>query len=173
MPDAFERLVGDAFEALPAPVRRLHREGGRRSYDGEVVVRRGRGPLARLCGWATRLPPSGAAPIQVEIDSTPSCETWSRHVGGHVMASRLWDHDGLLHERLGLVTFGFRLEASAAGLRWTVARVRALGLPLPAGWFRDVRADETEQDGRYAFRVTAALPGVGLLVDYRGTLDVR
>ena len=172
MPDAFERLVGDAFDALPAPVRRLHRAGGQRSYDGQVIIRRGGGLLSRLCGWATRLPPSCAAPIRVEIISAPTCETWARHVGRHIMASRLWDADGLLHERLGAVTFGFRLHASPEGLVWTVARVRALGLPLPAAWFRDVRAREAEQDGRYTFHVTATLPWIGLLVDYRGALDV-
>ena len=142
MSDAFERVVGERFGVLPAAVRRLHRAKGRRSYHGDVVVCRGKGLLSRLCGWATRLPPPGAAPIRVEITSTPACETWARHVAGHVMASRLWADAGLLNERLGLVTFGFRLHASSNGMAWTVARVRVLGIPLPARFFRGVCAVE-------------------------------
>ena len=168
----FERLLPDSFGQLPPTVIALHRAGGRRSYHGEVVVRRGSGLLSRLCGWATRLPPAGSAPIRVDIDALPDHEVWTRHVAGHAMSSRLWKRRDLLCERLGLVTFGFRLHASAEGLAWTVARVRVLGLPLPARFFHGVRALESGRDGRYTFHVAAALPGIGPLVDYRGTLDV-
>ncbi|MEI2454079.1 DUF4166 domain-containing protein [Lysobacter firmicutimachus] len=58
------------------------------------------------------------------------------------------------------------------GLSWRLVRVRALGLPLPARWFAGVRAREFERDGRYHFDVAAQLPAVGLLVRYRGWLDV-
>jgi hypothetical protein len=172
MRNVFERLVGDAFEQLPATVQRLHRATGDRAYLGEVQVERGSGPLSRLCGWATRLPPAGQASIRVRIASTPGREVWSRHVAGHVMTSSLRAHHGLLEERLGLVTFGFELSATGDGLSWTVRRVRALGVPLPARLFRRVQARESERGGRYAFHVVAALPIAGLLVDYRGLLDV-
>ena len=143
-----EGLVADGFGRLPPAVRRLHRASGRRSYHGEVVVRRGTGLLSRACGRATRLPPAGSAAIRVDIDSTPGREAWTRHVAGHAMSSRLWGSGGLLRERLGLVTFGFRLRASADGLDWTVERVHVLGLPLPARLFAGVHAREAERDGR-------------------------
>ncbi|MGO1071164.1 DUF4166 domain-containing protein [Lysobacter sp. CA199] len=63
--------------------------------------------------------------------------------------------------------------ASDPGLTWRLVRVRALGLPLPLGWFGGVHAREFERDGRYRFDVRAALPGIGLLVHYRGWLDVE
>jgi len=172
MPMLFERLAGNRFEMLPPTVKQLHRASGRRSYRGEVVVRRGTGVLSRLCGLATRLPRPGNSAIEVRIVSDLERETWSRHVAGHVMSSRLWGHGGLLNERLGLVTFGFRLDASDEGLTWTVERVHLLGLPLPVRLFRGVHARESEEDGRYTFHVVAVLPGVGPLVDYRGFLDV-
>lgn len=167
----FERLLPGGFEQLPPTVIGLHRAGGRRSYYGEVVVRRGTGLLSRLCGWATRLPPAGSGPIRVDIASAPDRETWVRHVSGHAMPSRLWSSEGLLRERLGLVTFGFRLHASAEGLAWTVERVHVFGLGLPAQLFRGVHALESERDGRYTFQVSATLPGVGPLVEYQGALD--
>ncbi len=88
------------------------------------------------------------------------------------MPSRLWDADGLLRERLGLATFDFRLDVLDGELIWRVERVRALGIPLPARFFRGVVAREFEQDGRYRFDVRAELPMLGLLVHYRGWLDV-
>lgn len=63
-------------------------------------------------------------------------------------------------------------ELEDPGLYWRLMRVRALGLPLPASWFSGVRAREFERDGRYHFDVAAQLPLVGLLVRYRGWLDV-
>jgi hypothetical protein len=168
----FSRLLGGSFAALAPRVRALHLRGGTRRYRGEVEVERGHGLLAGVCGRATRLPPAGHGPIEVEIAADPDGEHWSRHVGGHVMRSRLWDRDGLLHERLGLVTFVFRLVAHDGAIAWRVVRVRALGVPLPLRWFDGVAAREDESDGRYTFDVRAVLPVAGLLARYRGWLDV-
>lgn len=88
------------------------------------------------------------------------------------MRSQLWAADGLLCERLGLVTFGFRIGARNGHLQWTVSRVSALGLPLPVRAFSGVCALESEAHGHYTFDVTAAIPFVGPLVHYRGWLHV-
>ena len=88
------------------------------------------------------------------------------------MRLSMWAHDGLLCERLGLVTFGFALSAEDNVLTWRVRRVSALGVPLPARWFDGVRARESQVADRYHFDVEARLPLAGLLVHYRGWLDV-
>lgn len=171
-PALFARVLGDAFAHLPPRVRALHLHAGTRRYRGEVEVERGRGGLAALCIHAARLPPAGQGPIEVEIVADAHGERWTRHVARHAMRSRLWAQDDLLCERLGLVTFGFRLRAEAGAIVWRVVRVRVLGLPLPARWFAQVAARECEEAGRYRFEVSAALPLAGLLVRYRGWLDV-
>ena len=170
----FRHLLGaEAFEALPAPVQRLHLQQGSRIYRGEVEVIRGYSLLSRLCAWATRLPPAGTCPIAVEIVSDGLRERWTRHVGKHAMASSLWASEGILCERLGLVTFGFRLQTREGGIDWIVRRVRVLGvLPLPVSWFSQVAARESADAERYHFDVRAALPLAGLLVHYRGWLSV-
>ena len=168
----FRRLLDAGFETLPPAVKTLHKATGHRRYQGQVEVVRGGNPLARLFAWATRLPPAGRGEVEVEIDVSGEEEKWTRHIGGHAMPSRLWEQDGLLCEQLGLVRFGFRLTAEDGGIVWRVARVTALGLPLPARWFDEVQARESELEGRYRFDVAAALPVVGLLVRYRGWLDV-
>lgn len=170
----FPVLLGDAFNALPAPLRILHLREGRALWRGEVEVSRGGSLLSRFCAWVTRLPPPGTGPIEVEIIGNGGREQWTRHVAGHAMRSRLWAGDGLLNERLGLVDFRFRLSSVDRDIVWSVEGVRVFGLlPLPVGWFSEVRARESAEDGRYRFEVVAALPLAGPLVHYRGWLEVE
>ena len=171
-PLLFPQLLGAGFGSLPRRVRTLHLREGVQHLSGEVEVTRGTRWLSRLCAWTTRLPPAGNAPINVEIVALPGHERWTRRVAGHAMPSRLWSHEGLLCEKLGLVTFGFRLSAEDGSIVWRVERVHALGLALPAAWFEDVSARESEPDGRYHFDVAATLPLAGLLIRYRGWLHV-
>lgn len=172
-PLLFPSLLGAEFDRLPVQVRALHLRAGVQQLTGEVEVERGDGWLSRLCAWTTRLPPAGRGPIDVEIIAMPGQERWTRKVAGHAMQSRLWARDGLLCERLGLVSFGFRLGVEDDALVWRVVRVHALGLPLPSRWFNGVLARESVRNGRYAFDVTARLPLAGLLVHYRGLLEVN
>jgi len=170
----FARVLGDAaFSTLAHRVQALHRASGRRTYSGSATVEAGNGWLARLCARLTALPPRAqTVPVQVEIMSDGRGERWARDFGGHRMPSRFWLQHGLLYERIGAATFGFALTAQDGSLHWHVRRVRAFGVPLPAFLFRGVRAREFEADGRYGFDVEARLPLAGLLVRYRGWLDV-
>ncbi len=169
----FQRVLGAEFQNLPPTVCALHLAIGHRHYAGQVEVWRGTHPLARLFSWATRLPPAGQGAVEVEIEAAERQEKWIRRIGGRAMPSRQWQQDGLLCEQLGLARFGFRLAVEQGVLVWRVVRVSVLGVPLPARWFREVLARESERDGRYCFDVYAAMPVAGLLVHYRGWLDVR
>lgn len=169
----FQRVLGDDFHTLPPAVQALHLRTGRQRYRGEVEVRRDRNPLSWLLAWATRLPPAGRGAIEVDIDTSEHSESWVRKVGTAAMPSKLWMQDGLLCEQLGLARFGFRLTVEEGAIVWRVARVHALGVPLPARWFRSVQARESaDEGGRYCFDVAASMPIAGLLVHYRGWLDV-
>jgi hypothetical protein len=169
----FQRLLGDDFHTLPLAVQALHLRSGLHRYCGQVEVRRDHNPLSRLLAWATRLPPVGRGVIEVDIDANENGESWVRKVGASVMPSRLWMQGDLLCEQLGLARFGFRLTVEEDAIVWRVARVHALGVPLPARWFRLVQARESvDEGGRYCFDVSASMPIAGLLVHYRGWLDV-
>ncbi|KRA54809.1 hypothetical protein ASD77_09570 [Pseudoxanthomonas sp. Root65] len=167
----FAQLLGPAFDTLPAPVRALHLAQGIHRYRGDVAVERGGGALSRIVAAATHLPPAGDGPLCVEIDASPDSERWTRFIGGRAMPSRLWRDGDVLCERLGLATFGFRLEVVDAAIVWRVVRVRVFGLSLPARWFTGVGARESAEGERYRFDVWAALPLAGRLVHYRGWLD--
>jgi hypothetical protein len=173
----YRQLLAAQFDTLPPKVRALHERSGLRRYHGKVEVERGGGWASRLCGWATRLPRAGKGALRVEIDADEGGERWARVIAGKPMRSRLWARDALLREQLGLVRFAFRLQVedlpgAGRAVIWRVAQVRALGLPLPARWFARVSAREYEREHRYRFDVTASLPRIGLLVHYRGWLDV-
>ncbi len=167
----FRRALGDAYAALPTCLRALHDGSGR--WRGEAMVDRGHGVLSRLCAWLTRLPPAGVHPVVVEIATEHDGERWTRRYGAaHAMPSRLWAARGVLHERLGPATLRYRMTVEAGAIVWHVAGIRILGLlPLPVRWFAGVEARESGDDGRYRFDVRARLPGIGLLVHYRGWLE--
>lgn len=169
----FAQVLGPAFDGLPAPVRALHMAQGVNRYRGGVEVERGGRWLSRLVATATHLPPPGAGPLCVEIEASPDTERWTRFIGGRAMPSRLWRDGEVLCERLGLATFGFRLEVVDHAIAWRVVRVSVFGVSLPACWFTGVGAREFGEDDRYRFDVWASLPLTGLLVHYRGWLDVR
>ncbi|HEY5804326.1 MAG TPA: DUF4166 domain-containing protein [Lysobacter sp.] len=173
----YRQLLAARFDQLPPTLRALHDRHGCRRYHGKVEVDRGAGVLSRLCAWAARLPAQGRGTIKVEIDADAKGERWARVFAGRAMRSRLWAHDALLRERLGLLVFAFRLDVehlpgAGSAVVWHVASVSALGLPLPRRWFTAVTAREYERDHRYRFDVAARLPWIGLLVHYRGWLDV-
>jgi hypothetical protein len=168
----FAQVLGPAFETLPAPLRALHTAQGRHRYHGHVEVERGGGLLSRIVAAATHLPPAGVGPLCVEIDAAPDAEQWTRFIGGRAMPSRLWCEGDLLRERLGLATFGFRLQVEDQAIVWRVVSVGVFGLSLPARWFTGVGARESADGDRYRFDVWASLPLAGLLVHYRGGLDV-
>lgn len=167
----FQLVLGDAYASLPTSVRALH--AGTGCWRGEATVERGHGALSRLCAWFTRLPPAGAHPLVVDIVTEHDGERWTRRYGAsHAMPSRLWIARGLLHERLGPATLRYRMTVENGAIVWRVIGIRILGLlPLPARWFAGVEARESGDDGRYRFDVRARLPGIGLLVHYRGWLE--
>jgi Domain of unknown function (DUF4166) len=168
----FPALLGASFASLPERVRRLHLSTVTHTYRGRASIARGRNWLGRLCGLAAGLPAASEdLPLQVEIAILSTGEQWARQFGAQQMRSRMQARDGLLSERLGLTRFDFALSVEHDGLHWRVRRVRALGVPLPAGWFAGVHAIEFERDARYGFEVEAKLPLIGLLVHYRGWLD--
>ena len=168
----FRELLRDSYDALPAPVRALH-DRAPAVFQGRCDIERGRGLLSRLMAAASSLPAAGRdRPLSVTIERHPLGETWSRDFAGSRMKSSLRRRGALLEERLGPTVFRFVLAPSVEGIRWTLASVRTLGIALPLAWFRGVTASESADGDRYTFDVRAAVPVAGLLVHYRGYLDV-
>ena len=173
MPTLFARILGDSFARLPPRVRALHKSEVKAVYRGVADIEHGSGWLARIFSRATSLPRAGVnVATEVTIETQGDGERWTRDFAGHRMPSVLWESRGRLCEKLGLTVFEFALSIEGYALVWRVHGVRALGISLPAAWFAHVIAREFESDGRYCFDVRAQMRWIGLLVHYRGRLDV-
>ena len=172
-PTVFQQVLRAPFFNLPDTLRALHSIRGRGEYAGRATIVRGSNPLARLCAAIAGLPPAMVdAPLRVEFSTDAKGETWRRDFNGHRMSSRLRCRSGLLCERLGPVQFRFLLHTADGAIYWNGVGARLFGfIPLPAWIFARVQCREREHEGRYEFRVEAALPLVGPLIRYEGWLE--
>ena len=169
-PPLYARAMGRAFEALPPAVRDLHDLISDSSASGEAVVTRGRGPLVRLLARLMGFPPEGRWPLHVAFAARRGAETWTRDYGGHIMESELSLRPGGVTERFGPIRLSFDLLPHPHGLDMRPAGWSLFRIPLPRVLAPRIVATEREEEGRFAFDVSAALPLVGPVVHYRGWL---
>lgn len=174
----FHEILGDRFDDLPAPVRRLHDGEGVAVWQGRATLRAARGlfgrVVARLFGFPVRDDETDA---RVEITPAGDDEIWVRTFGEKAFRSRLSRGEGrdawMLRERFGAVSVSIAL-VFRDGKLWYVPRRWRLGrLPLPRALMPGGRSFEAARDGTFAFDVTIEAPVVGLIAGYRGTLNRR
>jgi hypothetical protein len=173
----YERVLGEAYEALPSQVRALHRPGAASRWAGRAEVERGRGPVAALVSRLFGFPAEGAdVPVEVRFRvDAEGRETWERRFAGRVMRSVQEEGTGrnahLVVERFGPLAFGMALVRDGGRLLILPRRWSFWGLPLPRGLMPQGEGWEEERDGRFRFHVEIALPLLGRVVRYRGWLE--
>jgi len=172
----YRRVLGAAFESLPAPVQALHDNPSRVVASGFCTIERGGHPLARLLAGLFGFPPAGEdVSLRLVVQADRGREHWSRDFGGRRLTSlqgMVLGRPGLLFERFGPGHFVIDPRPSEAGLSFALVGARFLGLPLPRLLWPAIVGEETAEGGRYHFNVSIALPLVGLLVRYRGRLTL-
>lgn len=171
----YERVLGNAFNTLPAPIKTLHRPRPEVSYTGEAVVERGRNPLANLVCAIFRFPKaSRSTPVTVHIAVEDETETWTRCFGGHRMVSTqeagTGRYDRLLVERFGPFAIGIALLVEHDQLVNLPQTWSVLGLPLPRMLMPRGQMYESAIDDQFRFHVEIRAPLFGLLVKYTGWL---
>lgn len=179
-PDAtrplFHHLLGDAWQRLPDPVRRLHDLTGERSFRGSARVVRGRSAAARLIARFVGFPPDGESG-DLEVTMTPDngAERWVRDFGGHRFRSRLTVGTGrmagLLCESFGPFHFGISLELRDGRLHYAMRKWRFAHLPMPKLLLPRGRMFERADDARFRFHVEIRMPLAGHIVTYSGWLE--
>jgi len=171
MDPLYRRLLGDRFDILPAPIRRMHDRPGAMIAKGSCEVSWGKSWIGRLAMRLLRMPRPGRD-LPLEVRFFPECggERWERHFPGTTFRTVLRPgegrHRGLFRERMGAVVGTVRLRADAAGLDYEVLETRLLGIRIPLR----SSARETAENGVFAFSVELSLPGLGRLIRYAGTL---
>lgn len=168
----FERSIS-GFWDMPATVRDAHAPQPASDLAGEVETSGAESWIGRAIGWIVGFPvKAGVAAASVTIEREGNGEIWVRRFGSSTFQSRLsaGGKDRLI-ERFGPIFFDLAAKADAQGFVLRVLRARLGELPLP-GFLTpstDASASADEQ-GRYRFDVTIALPLIGRLVTYRGWL---
>jgi hypothetical protein len=175
-PPLYRRHLGEAWAALPAPIRRIHDVGEELVAEGEAEVTRGRGLPARVAAALIGAPAAGrSVAVRVEFAPTPDGERWRRSFGGRVFASRQAEGRGawagLIRETFGPVTIGLKCRVAGGRLVLDVVRWTLLGLPMPGALAPYGEAYESAEDGRFRFHIEMRHVFTGLIVAYRGWLE--
>ncbi|MDF0600148.1 DUF4166 domain-containing protein [Psychromarinibacter sp. C21-152] len=168
MADPVARACAARGVELPPLLRRFH-DGRAQVWRGTATVTRGRRWPVPLILRAAGFPPEGAE-VETVISVAPAGDgmVWERRFGGHVTRSRLRDRAGRVEEGFGPFRLALVPRAVAGGVALEVAGLWLLGLPLPRLLWPRAEVSETGADDALCFDIGAALPGLGLLIRYRG-----
>ena len=168
------RLLGEAFDAMPAAVRAVHGLASHGRFRGRGRAR-GDGGLPALVRWGLGMPGPGLHPdLEVEIAADARGETWTRHFGRMSFRSHLRDRKpvGRFAETVGPLAFVFDAEPDAKGFRWRFVEWRLGPVPLPRPLAPRIHARSFARDGVYRFSVVVAHPWMGILLAYAGRLEL-
>ena len=178
MSDLVEKWFGDAFQSLHPLIQALHTNGGQ--LQGEVTLQYGTGVagfLGKRIGRKLGLPPqSGDYPFTVCISHQNGQLYWAREFPDCKMMSVFTPMDNYPHgywcEQTGFVQLHLGVEINSGGWHWVQRKMMLKGIPLPSVLFPQTRAYKKIVNEKYEFVVRLAYPWLGVLVEYRGALDV-
>lgn len=170
-----QRVLGNAWAALPEPVRGMHDRKGELIAEGMASVERGTGLLSRAIARLFRFPEQGKeVPVRVVFRDAPEGELWHRTFNGKSFSSTQFEGKGrferLIVERFGPFKFGLALVFEDERLKLVIRRWSFLGLPLPLALTPGGETYEFVENGRFCFNVEIRFAMTGLIVRYRGWL---
>lgn len=170
----YQRVLGPAYDVLPAPIRAMHDIDVTMYARGNASVHRGSNPIANLLASVFGFPKSKSS-TTVDVTFTPGVngELWERQFGGHKFHSLQYEgrKPGEIIERFGPFAFAMEVEASPSGIRLLPRKAWFGPIPLPRVLVSRIAASERiAADGRFEFDVAIRLPLIGELVHYNGQL---
>ena len=173
----YRRILGKTWHLLPNPIRAMHSLSGAIEARGHADVERGTGLLARIAAALFGFPAAGSnVPLTVDFKLEQGAEHWRRTFGGKSFVSRQYAGDKrserLLVERFGPFSFGLALTFDGNRLHLVARKWNCCGIPLPASWAPGGESYEYVQDGRFCFHVEIRQRWIGLIVRYRGWLEL-
>jgi hypothetical protein len=171
----YRRLLGEAYENLPAPLRVMHNLKEAKTVEGVATVTRGASPLARIAAAIIGFPRAGEnVPVRVDFKVENGVERWTRTFAGRSFHSTQEQGRGrfawLVCERFGPLCVGMALVLDDEKLRLIVRRWSLLGIPMPLWLAPRSNSYEFAEGDRFHFHVEIAHPLTGLIVGYQGWL---
>lgn len=135
-PSQMRRLLGRAYDTLPAMLQQVHDVSHVRVLEGHADVTGPQTALPRLIAWLFRLPRHGSRlPLRVEMRrEDDGSETWSRFYPDVTMRSNLRNADPAsmqLDECFGPVSIRLQWQVTETGLALDAIGARLFGIPLP------------------------------------------
>jgi len=146
--------------------------------SGRLRVANGDNWCARRLARLLRLPDAGdAVDTRLVVEPCEGGERWLRTFGGRPLNSRQYARAGCdVAERFGLVELRFMRDRSDGSTRYRQAGASLvagpLRIPLPRACAPAVVACEYRESHRLFVDVRVAVPLVGTLLTYDGTIDV-
>ncbi|HKS63597.1 MAG TPA: DUF4166 domain-containing protein [Xanthobacteraceae bacterium] len=171
----YRRLLGEAYDRMPAPLQAMHDLKDEMTVEGRATVTRGRGLLARIAAAIVGFPRAGVdVPVRVAFRNENGRERWTRRFARRSFHSTQEQGRGryqwLVCERFGPLCVGMALVLDDGILRLIVRRWSVFGIPLPLWLAPRGNSYEYSENGRFHFHVEIAHPFTGLIVGYRGWL---
>jgi hypothetical protein len=165
----YKDILGANWDRLPPEIRHFHDFETSRDAEGIAEVRRGRNPLGNLACFILGLPKAGTnIPLSARITIKDEVGTWTRTFAGRSFRSLQYagqgSSEGLLVERIGILTFGLALLLKDGRLNLVLRQWRVLGIPLPMWLCVRSESLETVESGRYAFSARLWHPLTGLII---------
>ncbi|EEE37808.1 hypothetical protein RKLH11_1645 [Rhodobacteraceae bacterium KLH11] len=112
-------------------------------------------------------------PVTLAIRQSGTDWLWDRNFAGHRTSSRLsFDHArGWVREQIGGLTIWLQPVRNKAGLAIEIRRLCLFGIPCPGFMLpRSASTEAEDAQARFCFDISARVPGLGLLIRYRGWL---
>jgi hypothetical protein len=170
----YATVLGTRWNELAEIVRRLHTPGTIVTAVGVFSVRRGNW-LTRCLASVIGLPKSADA-VEVHLTVTPTgtTEEWRRLFAGKPFVSTQWLDAGRLIEKIGLSESPIEFDVREGALHYqttgSALRLGFLRVPMPRWLSPRVTAFEKPAGDKLQVFVEVALPMLGRLICYEGTL---
>ncbi|CUJ91318.1 hypothetical protein RUE5091_01083 [Ruegeria denitrificans] len=170
-PDPFLQAL-PAGADVPSALYLLHTNPGQ--YEGRCSIIRGSGWIIRLALQLGRFPPDADdIPVKVKIDCAGDTWPWARDFDGHTTRSLLtFDHGtDCVREQLGWLTLWLMPEIDSGRMIIHIRGLSIFGVSCPTFFLPRLSTVEWQDEtGQFRFDVSAAMPGLGQLICYRGWL---
>jgi Domain of unknown function (DUF4166) len=176
----YARLLGSSWLQVAEQVRAVHATQPTVYASGRLRISHGRGHIARVLARVLRLPrATDAADTRLVVTSLGDGEQWLRAFDDRRLDTRQYvSGDGELAERIGILEFTFRVEASDGGILFRQLNAAllwgSLRLRLPTTWApRVVAREDPAGVNQIHVQVHVELPAVGRVLTYDGTIEIE
>ena len=171
----YKRILGEAWDALPAPLSAMHNVLGEHKAEGIARVETGKSVIARLLAAVYGFPRAGEqVPLKVSFHQRDGGEIWERDFAGRKFSTFQSEGRGyadkLLLEKFGPVTFWMALVLKQGELHSVTRRWSVFGIPLPLVFAPKASVYEYADGDDFHFHVEVKHWLVGLIVRYEGRL---